>query len=191
MLRVLLVDESSKRSTPLQQSLTLAGYEVVFRIPNSSDLNEAMERLRPDVIIIDTDSPSRDTLEHIVLAGRDQPRPIVMFTHDGDSEKIRSATKAGVSAYVVGGLDSERIKPIIEAAMARFEEFRAVRNELDAANLKLSERKVVERAKGVLMKQKGLAEDEAYSLMRKLAMDKNIKLSELAEQILEAAKLFL
>jgi two-component system, response regulator / RNA-binding antiterminator len=191
MLRVLLVDESSNRSIPLKHSLTMAGYEVVFRIPNSSDLNEAVERLHPDVIIIDTDSPSRDTLEHIVLAGRDDPRPIVMFTHDGDREKIRSATKAGVSAYVVGGLDSERIKPIIEAAIARFEEFRAVKTELLAANLKLDERKVVERAKGVLMKQKGLAEDEAYNLMRKMAMDKNIKISELAEQVLQAAKLLL
>jgi response regulator NasT len=114
-----------------------------------------------------------------------------MFTHDGDREKIRSATKAGVSAYVVGGLDSERIKPIIEAAIARFEEFRAVKTELLAANLELSERKVVERAKGLLMKQKGLAEDEAYSLMRKMAMDKNIKLADLAAKVLEAAKLLL
>ena len=183
MLRVLLVDESSKRSTPLKQYLTAAGYEVVLRIPNISDLNGAVEKVRPDVIIIDTDSPSRDTLEHIVLAGRDAPRPIVMFTHDGDSSKIRSATKAGVSAYVVGGLASERIKPIIEAAIARFEEFKAIKTELVAANLKLSERKIIDRAKGVLMKQKGLAEDEAYNLMRKVAMDKNIKLSELAEQI--------
>ncbi|HEY8084831.1 MAG TPA: ANTAR domain-containing protein [Methylophilaceae bacterium] len=191
MLRVLLVDESSNRSTPLKQYLTSAGYEVVSSIPHISDLNEAVERLQPDVIIIDTDSPSRDTLEHIVLAGRDDPRPIVMFTHDGNREKIRSATRAGVSAYVVGGLASERIKPIIEAAIARFEEFSAVKTELVEANLKLSERKVVERAKGVLMKQKGLAEDDAYSLMRKLAMDKGIKLSELAQQIVEAAKLLL
>ena len=191
MLRVLLVDESAKRSTPLKHFLIAAGYEVVFRVPNSSDLNAAVERWQPDVIVMDTDSPSRDTFEHIVLAGRDEPRPIVMFTHDGDTEQIRTATKAGVSAYVVGGLESERIRPILEAAMARFEQFRSIRTELAAANLKLSERKMVERAKGVLMKQKGFAEDEAYGFMRKLAMDKNIKLAELAEQLVEAAKLLL
>jgi two-component system, response regulator / RNA-binding antiterminator len=191
MLRVLLVDQSLGRSTPLKQTLAQAGYEVVGRIPNSADLNKAVARLQPDVIIIDTDSPSRDTLEHIVLAGRDDPRPIVMFTHDGDTEKIRSATRAGVSAYVVGGLESERIRPILDAAIARFEGYRAMRSELAAANLKLSERKLVERAKGVLMKQRGLGEEDAYSLMRKMAMDRNIKLAELAEQVVEAAKLLL
>jgi response regulator NasT len=158
---------------------------------SSANLYRAVAELQPDVIIIDVDSPSRDTLEHIIVAGKDDPRPIVMFTHDGDTEKIRSATRAGVSAYVVGGLQSERIKPILDAAIARFDEYRAVRVELDRANLKLSERKNVERAKGVLMKQRGLDEDQAYTLMRKMAMDRNIKLAELAEQIVDAAKLLL
>lgn len=189
-LKILLVDQSARRSTPLKQALASAGYEVVDR-PSSADLNVAVAELQPDVIIIDVDSPSRDTLEHIIVAGRDDPRPIVMFSHDGDTEKIRSATRAGVSAYVVGGLESERIRPILDAAIARFEEYRAIITELDRANLKLSERKNVERAKGVLMKQRGLGEDEAYSLMRKMAMDRNVKLAELAEQIVEAAKLLL
>jgi len=189
-LKILLVDQSARRSTPLKQALAGAGYEVVDR-PSSADLNVAVAELQPDVIIIDVDSPSRDTLEHIIVAGRDDPRPIVMFSHDGDTEKIRSATRAGVSAYVVGGLESERIRPILDAAIARFEEYRAIITELDRANLKLSERKNVERAKGVLMKQRGLGEDEAYSLMRKMAMDRNVKLAELAEQIVEAAKLLL
>jgi len=191
MLRVLLVDQNRRRSTPLKESLAQAGYAVVGRIPNSADLNKAVAELVPDVIIIDTYSPSRDTLEHIVLAGRDDPRPIVMFTHDGDTEKIRSATRAGVSAYVVGGLESDRIRPILDAAIARFEDYRAMKSELDAANLKLSERKLVEKAKGVLMKQRGLGEEEAYGLMRKLAMDRNIRLAELAGQVVDAAKLLL
>lgn len=190
-LRVLLVDQSVKRSMPLRQSLVSAGYEVVGRISNSADLNAAVTELQPDVIIIDIDSPSRDTLEHIIVSGRDDPRPIVMVTHDGDTEKIRSATRAGVSAYVVGGLESERIRPILDAAIARFGEYRAVRQELDRANLKLSERKNIERAKGVLMKQRSLMEDDAYVLMRKMAMDRNIKLAELAEQIINAAALLL
>lgn len=191
MLRVLLVDQSSGRSAPLKQGLAQAGYEVVGRISSSADLNEAMARLQPDVVIIDVDSPNRDTLEHIVLASRDDPRPIVMFTHDGDTEKIRAATRAGVSAYVVGGLASDRVRPILDAAIARFEEYREIRQQLAEANLKLSERKLVERAKGVLMKQRGLSEDEAYGMMRKMAMDRNIKLAELAEQVVEAAKLLL
>lgn len=190
-LKVLLVDQSARRSTPLQQSLASAGYEVVGRVPSSANLYRAVAEWQPDVIIIDVDSPSRDTLEHIIVSGRDDPRPIVMFTHDGDTEKIRSATRAGVSAYVVGGLESERIRPILDAAIARFDEFRAVRQELNDAKLKLSERKTVERAKGVLMKQRGLGEDDAYSLMRKLAMDRNIKLAELAQQIVDAATLLL
>lgn len=189
-LKILLVDQNARRSTPLKQALAYAGYDVVDR-PSSADLNVAVAELKPDIIIIDVDSPSRDTLEHIIVAGRDDPRPIVMFSHDGDTEKIRSATRAGVSAYVVGGLESERIRPILDAAIARFEEYRAIITELDRANLKLSERKSVERAKGVLMKQRGLDEEEAYSLMRKMAMDRNVKLAELAEQIVEAAKLLL
>jgi two-component system, response regulator / RNA-binding antiterminator len=190
-LKVLLVDQSARRSTPLQQSLASAGYEVVGRVPSSANLYRAVAEWQPDVIIIDVDSPSRDTLEHIIVSGRDDPRPIVMFTHDGDTEKIRSATRAGVSAYVVGGLESERIRPILDAAIARFDEFRAVRQELNDAKLKLSERKTVERAKGVLMKQRGLSEDDAYALMRKLAMDRNVKLAELAQQIVDAATLLL
>lgn len=191
MLKVLLVDQSVKRSMSLKQTLLDVGYEVVGRISNSADLNLAVAKLQPDVIVIDVDSPSRDTLEHIVVSGRDEPRPIVMFAHDGDTEKIRSATRVGVSAYVVGGLESARIRPIIDAAMARFQEFSLMKQELESVTLKLSERKNVERAKGVLMQQKQLSESDAYSLMRKMAMDKNIKLADLAEQIVDAAALLL
>lgn len=190
-LRVMLVDDNFERMEKLREHLLFAGYTVIAEAGSTINLHRQISELEPDAVIIGTDSPSRDTLEHIVLAGRDDPRPIVMFTHDDDTEKIRAATRAGVSAYVVGGLQSERIRPIVDAAIARFEEHRALRSELDAANLKLSERKLVERAKGVLMKQRGLDEDQAYGLMRKLAMDKNIKLAELAEQVVEAAKLLL
>ena len=191
MLKVLLVDQSAKRSMPLKQTLTEVGYEVVGRISDSADLNLAVAKLQPDVIVMDVDSPSRDTLEHIVVSGMDTPRPIVMFTHDGEPEKIRSATQAGVSAYVVGGLESARIRPIVDAAIARFEEYRLVKQELHDMTLKLSERKNVERAKGVLMHRKQLSEQEAYTLMRKMAMDKNIKLADLAQQIVDAATLLL
>ncbi len=191
MLRVLLVDNHLVRTAPLRQSLTEAGYEVIAHLTDTANLNEEVGKLRPDIVIIDIDSPSRDTLEHLIVMGSNSPRPIVMFTFDGDSEKIRSATRAGVSAYVVGHLSNERLKPVMDAAIARFEEYNALRNALDEANNKLSERKVVERAKGLLMKQRGVDEEEAYRMLRNMAMSQKVRLATLAEQVVQAAKLLL
>jgi two-component system, response regulator / RNA-binding antiterminator len=188
-IRVMLVDENTDRAVPLQLALEQNGYEVVAFISDLADLNGAVGRLDPDVILIDIDSPSRDTLEHISLAGRDDPRPIVMFTHDGDTEKIRAATRAGVSAYVVGGMPNERLKPIMDAALARFDEYRQLRNQLDEANTRLAERKLIERAKGILMQRRELGEDEAYQALRKLAMDRNARLGDVAKQVVDAAQL--
>ncbi len=185
----MLVDENSERSAPLQRFLRDAGYEVVGHLSDSADLNAAVAQLQPDVIIIDTDSPSRDTLEQICVMSRDDPRPILMFTHDGETEKIRAATKAGVSAYVVGGLESGRLKPIMDAAMVRFEEYQAMRNALESTTTKLVERKDVERAKGILMKQRGIDEEAAYQALRKLAMERGKKLGEIARQVIQAAAL--
>lgn len=191
MLRVMLVDNHLERTAPLKQSLTDAGYEVIAHLSDTANLHDAVGKLQPDVVIIDTDSPSRDTLEHLIVMSLNAPRPIVMFTHDGDTEKIRSATRAGVSAYVVGTLPDERLKPVMDAAIARFEEFKALRNELNEVNTKLAERKVIERAKGLLMKQRGIDEDVAYSMLRNMAMNQNIRLASLAEQVVQAAKLLL
>jgi response regulator NasT len=190
-LRVMLVDENPERLERLREQLLHARYTVIAEVGNTINLHQQVKDLEPDAIIIGTDSPDRDTLEHLCVLSQDSPSPIVMFTHDGDTEQIRAATRAGVCAYVVGGLEGNRIRPIMDAAIARFEESQTMRGELAAANLKLSERKLVERAKGVLMKQRGLSEDEAYSLMRKMAMDRNIRLAELAGQVVEAAKLLL
>lgn len=189
MLRVMLVDNHLERTAPLKQSLTEAGCEVIAHLSDTANLDEAVNRLQPDIVIIDTDSPSRDTLEHLIVMSQNAPRPIVMCTHDGDSEKIRAATRAGVSAYVVGGLSNEKLRPVMDAAIARFEEFKALRAELSEANLKLSERKVIEKAKGLLMKQRGIDEDAAYTLLRNMAMKQNIRLAKLAEQVVQAAKL--
>lgn len=189
MLRVLLVDNNLARSASLTKSLVEAGYRVVGQVSATADLNQMVAQLKPDVIIIDLESPSRDTLEHICVVSRDAPRPIVMFTHDGETEKIRAATRAGVSAYVVGGLDSTRLRPILDAAIARFEEYQALRSELKTAAARLAERKAVERAKGILMKQRGLDEEAAYQALRKLAMERGMKLSEIARQVIEAAAL--
>jgi len=191
MLRVMIVDNDLKRTTPLKQSLLDGGYEVIAHLKDTINLDAACCELQPDIVIIDTDSPSRDTLENICVMTMHEPRPIVMFTHDGNKEKIKSATQAGVSAYVVGNIPSERLTPVIDAAVARFEEFKQLRSELKDANTKLSERKLVERAKGLLMKQRGIDENEAYSLLRNMAMQKNVRLATLSEQVIEAAKLLL
>jgi len=189
MLRVMLVDDTPERSFYLRLMLERLGYEVVAEISNPRLLHDEVLRLAPDAIIVDTNSPSRDTLENICMVTENCPRPIVMFAHDAGRTSIREAVRAGVNAYVVDGLSPERIAPIVETAVARFEAFQAVKDELAETRSKLSERKLVERAKGILMKEKGLSEDAAYRMLRKLAMDKNLSLGALAEQVVTVAKL--
>ena len=191
MLKVLIVDYDKLRSKPLKQSLIDSGFDVVAHVENDVDLQAKCLALKPDVVIIDTDSPDRDTLENICVMSMHDPRPIVMFTHDGNKEQIKLATQAGVSAYVVGTIPSERLVPVIDAAIARFEEFKNLRNELLQAKTKLDERKVIERAKGLLMKQRGLDEDAAYEMLRSMAMKKNMKLADLSNQLLEAANMLI
>lgn len=189
MLRIMLVDQGPERAEILRSTLEQADCEVVAQVSSTVDLSALVEACKPDLIIIDTDSPERDTLEHICIVSRDQPRPIVMFTHDEDSETIRAAIRAGVSAYVVGGLKSDRIKPIMDAAIARFEEFQAMRTNLEKAEGQLADRKIIDRAKAVLMKQRGWSEDESYQALRKMAMNRGVKLGEAARQVLAVTEL--
>ena len=191
MLRVMIVDNDVERTKPLKQSLLDTGYEVIAHLRDTVNLDDACCELKPDIVIIDTDSPSRDTLENICVITINEPRPIVMFTHDGDKEQIKLATQAGVCAYVVGSIPNERLRPVIDAAVARFEEFKHLREALNEANNKLNERKVIERAKGLIMKQRKIDEEEAYSLLRSMAMQKNMRIASLSEQIVEAAQLLL
>ena len=188
-MRVLVVDESDERAALLREALTSAGHEVAASLTSPLELLRAVETLRPDVIVIDTDSPTRDVLEHVVMVSQSSPRPIVMFSSDAGGEAIRDAVRAGVSAYVVDGLDSSRVNSIVEVACARFDEFQRLKYELADANLKLSERKLVERAKGILMKERKLSEDEAFHALRKLAMSKKVRLGEVAQQVIESAQL--
>jgi len=188
-MRVLVVDESEERAAVLRESLLMAGHEVIASLTSPLELLRAVEDLRPDVIVIDTESPTRDVLEHLVIVSQSSPRPIVMFATDRGGEKIRAAVRAGVSAYVVDGLDGTRVNTIVEVACARFEEFQRLKTELAAANLKLTERKLVERAKGLLMHSRGMSEDDAYHALRKLAMAKKLRLGDVAQQVLDAAGL--
>jgi len=188
-VRVLVVDESPERAEVMRDGLHRAGYEVTASLSSPFALLKTIEELQPDVIVIDTDSPSRDVLEHLVVMTAHTPRPVVMFANDDAPETIRNAVRAGVSAYVVDGLDARRVRPIIEAAVARFEEMQGLRAQLAQANLKLAERKLIERAKGLVMKSRGLGEDAAYAFLRKTAMDRSLKLAELAQRIIDAAEL--
>ena len=191
MLKVMIVDNDLMRVKPLKQSLIDNGFEVIAHVEDTINLEAKCCEIKPDIVIIDTDSPTRDTLENICVLSMHDERPVVMFTHDGDKEKIKAATQAGVSAYVVGDISSERLIPVIDAAIARFEEFKNLRTELNIANTKLDERKTIERAKGLLMRQRMLNEDEAYSLLRSMAMKKNMKLADLSHQLNEAAKMLI
>ena len=188
-MRVLVVDESGERAALLREALTSAGHEVAASLSSPLELLRAVEELKPDVIVIDTESPTRDVLEHVVMVSQSSPRPIVMFSADAGGEAIRDAVRAGVSAYVVNGLDTARVNSIVEVACARFEEFQRLKIELAEANLKLSERKLVERAKGLMMQSRGMSEDEAYHALRKLAMSKKQRLGDIAQQVIDAAEL--
>jgi len=188
-MRVLVVDESPERADILREGLRRAGYEVSASLSSPGSLLATIEQLKPDVIVIDTESPSRDVLEHLVVVTQHTPRPVVMFSSDGAPETIREAVRAGVSAYVVDGMEPDRIRAIIDVAVAQFEDFQRLREALAEANLRLAERKLVERAKGLLMKHRSLDEQAAYALLRKLAMDRKLKLSQVAQQLIDAADL--
>jgi response regulator NasT len=189
MLRVMLVDDSHEEDSPLKEGLVCAGYDVVVVSAAGLALAERVNDVAPDVIIIDTESPSRDVLEHISAVNTRAPRPIVVFTEDGEHASIHAALRAGVSAYVVAGIQADRLQPILDVAVARFAHEQALRGELRDAQTKLVERKVIERAKGILMKQKGVTEEQAFRLLRTLAMDKNAKLLDVAQQVVDVAKL--
>lgn len=191
MLTVLVIDESRSRAGEICAGLALAGYQVAAILAGSENLTAEVEKLQPDVILIDTDSPSRDTLEHLAAMNKDMPRPVVIFTQEDGREAIRDAVKAGVSAYIVDGLDAKRIKPILDVAQARFEESQALRRELDEASKKLTDRKLLDQAKGVLMKARGLDEDAAYHAIRKLAMERGQTMAKVARDIIDMARVLL
>jgi len=185
----MLVDDTPERAFYLRLVLERLGYDVVAEISDPRKLHDEVLRLSPDAIIVDTESPSRDTLENLCTITDSCPRPIVMFASDPGRESIREAVRAGVSAYVVDGLAPERIRPILDTAVARFEAFQAMKSELDSVKTKLSERKVVEKAKGILMKKSRLSEEEAYRALRKQAMDRNLQIIEVARQVIAVSEL--
>ena len=188
-LRVLLIDDGAHRVAVIRDELTRQGHLVVGVVDQALLIHDCVLRLQPDVVIVDAESPSRDTLENLASMSSTSPRPVVVFAEDASHEPMQQALKAGVSAYVIAGLDPTRLMPVLQVAIARFEQDRLLRGQLDAAQTQLSERKLIERAKGILMDDVGLSEEQAYKHLRKLAMDRGQRLGQVAERIVEARDL--
>jgi response regulator NasT len=193
-------DEQALRQADRSRSLRIGllenGFNLVATLPADVFLTERLAQLQPDLIIVDAESDARDALEHVVMATRDERRPIVMFTNDDDTRHVKDAVAAGVSAYIVAGLSAERIRPILDVALARFEHEQALlqtlastQSERDELSAELKDRKLIDRAKGLLMQRQKLSEDEAFRKMRKTAMDKGLKLAEVAQRMLDVADL--
>ena len=183
-LRVLIIDSSLERAAILEQALSDANYAVVGRFTSSAGLPARVTELQPDIIIIDIESPDRDTLENMRHITRDNPKPIVVFAERGDSEIIQSAIRAGVSAYVVDGLSRHRVKPVMDVAIARFREFQALQSELAEVKTKLADRTYVDKAKGLLIEKYQMTEEQAYAALRKMAMNRNQRIAEAARNVI-------
>ncbi len=179
----------AERSRALRIGLLESGFNLIASLPSDVFLADRIKQLQPDLIIVDAESEARDALEHVVFATRDERRPIVLFTDDSDTSHVKDAVAVGVSAYIVDGLSSKRIRPILEVAMARFEYEQNLRLERDDARSALQERKLVDRAKSLLMQRQGLNESQAFNKLRKAAMDQGIKLGEVAKRMLDMADL--
>ena len=179
----------AERSRSLRIGLLQAGYNIVAVLPADMFLPAQLAQIQPDMVIIDAESQARDTLEHVVVATRNERRPIVMFTDDSDTSHVQDAIAAGVTAYVVAGLAPERVKPVLEVALARFQFEESLRQELADARSQLHERKLIERAKGLMMTRQGITEDVAYARLRRAAMDRKLRLADLAQRVIDAADL--
>lgn len=188
-LRVLLIEHGEGRATELGQALIDYGCHVAARLTLLDGLPQQMEQTDPDMVIVNTVSPGRDILESLRSINRSQPTPIIMFAQNSDKLTTEEAVKAGVSAYVIDGFDPTRLVPIMEVAVARFREIQALRGELEQTRNKLEDRKQIDKAKGILMKQKCVSEDEAYQALRKMAMDKNLKMVDVARNVISVAEL--
>lgn len=187
MLRILLVTDTDKPIGELREALARLGYEMLPEAAAPHALPKVVERERPDVVIIDTESPSRDTLEHLAVMNETAPRPVLMFSHDSNQQLIRSAVAAGVTAYTAEGLSLERLAPILEVALARFAHEEKLRQRLAKVETELDDRKTIDRAKRLLMERGKLSENDAYATLRKRAMDAGVRLADIARRVLEAA----
>lgn len=188
-LSIVIIDENRLRASVIEAGLREAGQDNLTIIHDVTGIARRIAEIEPDVIFIDLENPNRDMLENMFQLSRAVKRPIAMFVDRSDQAAIEAAVDAGVSAYVVDGLKRERVKPILDMAISRFNAFSRMRRELEEARSELENRKLIDRAKGILMTTRGLSEATAYALMRKTAMNQNRKISEIAESLITAAGL--
>jgi two-component system, response regulator / RNA-binding antiterminator len=187
--RIMLVDDQPARAAILEQALIDAGCEVIARLSSAQGLMKRVMEHQPDVIIIDIESPDRDMLEHMTVLNQHNPKPVIMFSDEDDPATIEKAVRAGVSAYVVDGLNPSRVKTIMNVAVARFREFQALRGELEKTRNQLADRRLLDEAKSLLMKHKGMTEEEAYHAMRKMAMDRGQRMVDVAKNFISVMNL--
>ncbi len=185
-MRIVIVDDSGLRATVLEDGLREAGYEDIHLVPPRGAFVARIERMAPDVVLMDLGNPSRDTLEEMLTVSRALAKPIAMFVDQSDDTMIGAAIDAGVSAYVVDGLRKERVRPIIDLAVRRFNAFARMQTELHEARTELADRKTIDRAKAILMSTRGLSEPDAYALLRKAAMNGNKKIVDVAAALITA-----
>ncbi|HWW65843.1 MAG TPA: ANTAR domain-containing protein [Sphingomonadaceae bacterium] len=188
-MRIVIVDDSGLRASVLEEGLREAGHDDIHLVPPRGAFVARIERMAPDVVLMDLGSPSRDTLEEMLLVSRALAKPIAMFVDQSDEAMIGAAIDAGVSAYVVDGLRKERVKPVLELAVRRFNAFSRMQAELDEARTALADRKTIDKAKAILMASRGLAEPEAYALLRTTAMNQGRRIVEVAEALITASAL--
>ncbi len=189
MYKLMLVDSDPDRSRSLEDALLEAGYTHIIRVGQDDNLMSAVRKHQPDIIIIDMQSPDRDTLESLRSVNREMPKPIIFFAEQSDLDTTRAAINAGVSAYIVDDLPGKRLKSVLEVAIARFQEHQKLKEELEDYKSRLQDRKDVDKAKGILMQHRNLNEEEAYQLLRKMAMDRNMKIGEAARNFIAAMAL--
>lgn len=185
----MLVDDDEARLALLVEALEQGGHSIVARASPNDDLCRLVRDLAPEMVLIDVESPGRDMLESLAQLQASDPTPVALFAAKSDAESIRRAMRAGVCAYVVDGLSTTRLQPVIEVAIARFAEHQAMKRELDDAKARLADRKDIDRAKGLLMQRRALSESEAYEQLRKAAMNRNLKLGDAARAVIAAADL--
>ena len=188
-LRIAVIDKNPLRAAILEDGLRAAGHMSVAHIDDTAELLERIHAIDPDVILIDLESPSRDTLEQMFKVSRSVARPIAMFVDRSDAAMIDAAIDAGVSAYIVDGLHKDRVKPILDTTISRFNAFAKLRKELETVKSQLEDRKMIDRAKALVMRAKAIPEEQAYALMRQVAMNENKKIAEVARSIITAAEL--
>ena len=188
-LNIVVVEADENRARAIIDSLRETGGHDIHVLAGSAGLARSVAQLQPDVVLVDVTNPSRDMIEQLAQASGPMDRPVALFVDRSDAQLTKAAIEAGVSAYVVDGLQNDRIKPVMDAAIARFQMFQRMRMELETTKRALEDRKVIDRAKGLLMRARGISEEDAYALLRKTAMDQGKRVADVATALVTAAEL--